>query len=814
MTKKIFCPNCHQEYDLEEELNGRKVECFACKHHFVVDFPDTEVSGDNHITADAAGVDGNSQDNSVSDDYVQKESQNESEESGFLKGKIAPESVNIYDDMASAAFDYLYEAACKIIAEEDSVQEKIDQTTEEIKKDEQQTESEKKKAVTCFIIAGLCVLLVFVPGLPWLAAAALIPLFMGISARGNIKKFGEKKIKDQESLENFRRDFINICRDYKINKLGVAYVPIATQVPFEGKSFLLDDTKHVGKKDFSLYKMNNQAEFITTINCLKQLQDSMPIVEKNDNCEEIQTSQLSHSLDSVHFFDYIGEADRNLRAAGYFLNDLSKTSVSLPIIDPHGKLSKFLDEFCTDSVGHQPVISVFPVRTYQKELEQFNEMNEVRKMMVKENEKFERMLRAFMKDIADYVQMMSRLKILSTNKIVDFSNAMLLSAFRASCNHYSSALEADEIQRLHEEEFNYHVNAADYEPFALHDASRVKFDPISKNWVGEDGGRTNHPFGIHQIQEEVIAPLSRNLLRENRLERLKIYNNIRDQKLDYLNQWHRDTDDFYGRGRQESSDIINLMQTSLTEFNTALSQYKAFEETEKSMMQSCNLSDAVVKSKGSTMAFSIAYCEEQTKQIRMQQDEFNNYIERLKEDIDRRAEEFDYTRFYDAYLQDGHSREYVQAMFGAENLSERQKNLLAAGEFIAENASLPPEPEVVESVFGLLGTDLNMEVAKALAELDEEHAVSFNDDADDSSNTDVLSDDDDSDEDFDDDDSDEDSDEDFDDEESFDDDSDEDSDEDFDDEDSDEDFDDDDSDEDFDDEDSFDEDSDDDEKNQ
>lgn len=238
MTKKIFCPNCHQEYDLEEELNGRKVECFACKHHFVVDFPDTEVSGDNHITADAAGVDGNSQDNSVSDDYVQKESQNESEESGFLKGKIAPESVNIYDDMASAAFDYLYEAACKIIAEEDSVQEKIDQTTEEIKKDEQQTESEKKKAVTCFIIAGLCVLLVFVPGLPWLAAAALIPLFMGISARGNIKKFGEKKIKDQESLENFRRDFINICRDYKINKLGVAYVPIATQVPFEGKSFL------------------------------------------------------------------------------------------------------------------------------------------------------------------------------------------------------------------------------------------------------------------------------------------------------------------------------------------------------------------------------------------------------------------------------------------------------------------------------------------------------------------------------------------------------------------------------------------------
>ena len=716
IMEHIRCPFCNQKYDVDEEYNGTTVECVKCKQQFVIELSPLE-SCETPEPEDTS-----------SSTYSDNSDDNENK---ILKGKINSQSINIYDDMAGAAFDYLYTAASKIIADEDNIQKKINAKSKEITNDEQKIISAKNTSRNSFISSLLCIGLLFIPDAWWLVFIAIIPFCIALNAKGDIKKYSDKKIKDQEALENLEQNFRDIRRDYKIKRLGVAYVPIATQVPFEGKSFLLDDTQSVEKKDFSLYQMNNQAEFITTIQNLKQQQQELPIIEKNDNCEEIQTTQISSSFDSVHFFDYIGQTDRELRAAGYLLGDLNKTSVSLPVIDPHGKFAAFLDEFCADSPGSQPVISVFPARTYQNELEEFNRMNEIRKMIAKENEKFEQMLRDFIKDIAAYVQTTSQLKMLSTNKIVDFSNVMLLSAFRASCNHYSPSLEESELQRLHEEDFNYHVNAADYESFILQSSSNVKFDPVSQNWVSEDGGRTNHPFGIHQIQEEVIAPLTKNLLRENRLERLKVYNNIRDQKLDYLNQWHRDTDDFYGRGRHESSDIINLMQTTLTEFNTALSQYKAFEETEKNMMRSHDLSDAVVKSKLSTMAFSVAYCEEQAKQIRMQQDEFNNYIERLKEDIDRRAEEFDYTRYYDAYLQDGHSREYIQAMFATDGLSERQRNLLEAGEFIAENAILPPEPEIADSVFGLLGTDLNTEVENALAELDQEQKISFNEDIDD-----------------------------------------------------------------------------------
>ena len=63
-----------------------------------------------------------------------------------------------------------------------------------------------------------------------------------------------------------------------------------------------------------------------------------------------------------------------------------------------------------------------------------------------------------------------------------------------------------------------------------------------------------------------MAPIVTNLMRENRKDRLTIYNHIRDQKIDYLNQWHRDTEDFYGRNRAEASDLINIMRSNLADY--------------------------------------------------------------------------------------------------------------------------------------------------------------------------------------------------------------------------------------------------------
>ncbi len=72
-------------------------------------------------------------------------------------------------------------------------------------------------------------------------------------------------------------------------------------------------------------------------------------------------------------------------------------------------------------------------------------------------------------------------------------------------------------------------------------------------------------------------------MQETRIERLKIYNSINDQKINYLNQWHQDTEDFYARNRAESNDLINIMRSTLSEYIAAFNAMTSLEKAEQDM---------------------------------------------------------------------------------------------------------------------------------------------------------------------------------------------------------------------------------------
>jgi hypothetical protein len=318
--------------------------------------------------------------------------------------------------------------------------------------------------------------------------------------------------------------------------------------------------------------------------------------------------------------------------------------------------------------------------------------------------------------LASTIQLVTTIKLSSTDHIVTNANQILFTSLKSSYNHYSPQLESEEIDRIRGERFDYQESVDTYRPFELKKSSRVLYDALSGNWVSEDGRRTNFPFGVHQIHEEIISPLVQNLMRETRIERLKIYNGIKDQKLDYLNQWHRDTDDFYGRNRAQGSDLINLMQGSLTEFTAAFNQYKAFEETQKSMKASGNISDAQVEAKGSLVE-SIAVYEKKSEDFRKIQAEFNEYSDRLKEEIDRKAVEFGYIEFYDASLRDSGSRDFADSMSRMDSLDDRRKSLLAVNPYFAETAELPPKPDLGEEIQKGLSINLMQMVKNSMDSL-------------------------------------------------------------------------------------------------
>ncbi len=59
--------------------------------------------------------------------------------------------------------------------------------------------------------------------------------------------------------------------------------------------------------------------------------------------------------------------------------------------------------------------------------------------------------------------------------------------------------------------------------------------------------------------------------------------------------------------------------------------------------------------------------EAKSKDFKLIQDDFMHYMDRLKEDIDRRAEKFEYIEFYDASLRDTNFKEYAVAKWKSQS---------------------------------------------------------------------------------------------------------------------------------------------------
>lgn len=320
--------------------------------------------------------------------------------------------------------------------------------------------------------------------------------------------------------------------------------------------------------------------------------------------------------------------------------------------------------------------------------------------------------------MANSVQAISALKIASVDKVVFESNKLLFNILKASYNHYSPMLEFDEIERIRNEKFDYGEDIQNYEPFKLRQSSRVKFNLFTGQWTAEDGTTTNMPFGVHQIYEEIVAPVVQNLMMENRVERLKIYNHIKDQKIDYLNKWHQDTDAFYRANRAESSDIINLMQESLREYVAAYNTLVSLKRTEDSMAQSNGQLDSTVVSVVNNTEETLAAFELQSQEFQKTQANFEDYMDRLKEDIDQKAEKFGHVEYYDAKLRDGYSNEVAVATSEIHNLDERRKSLAAVNPLFAKTSELLPEPNVENITFEHISLNLPTMAKNVLEELE------------------------------------------------------------------------------------------------
>ena len=602
-------------------------------------------------------------------------------------GKIFSDSSNIYQDQARLLFNFYEQAAERIVRQEEALEKQI----KELEEDREQVELKKSDIWKWF-----------------LTIVAFFMYWVRKNAYDRQIEAINEKIAEKE------QEHKNIFRDYKVTKMGVAYVPVAQQMAYEDKCFVVDYTGKVENSRVSLQMPRQNDLLIETMSQMEKLTTEAPIVETSDESESIDTNEYSLSIQEINQSDYVGKLDRSLRTISFCMNDTEVKSVDLPLVADNSEYLHFLNEYSTNDNGNHPVIKVFDDKKYDNEIDDFCKLNKLKDSLSSDTEQFEDVLKHLMHTMAMSVQTISAMKLASTDKVVNASNEVLFKILKAPYNHYSPLLEAEEISRIRHERFDYADSIQGYEPFQLRDSSRVKYNLFADEWTAEDNSSASVPFGVHQIYEEIVAPMVQRLMMENRVERIKIYGQIHDQKISYLNKWHQDVDAFYRSNHAESADIINNMQQTLSEYVEAYNTLAQLQKTLDTMGEEGASLDSTVVEKRDNSAEALAAFEIQAKEFKQVQEDFADYMDRLQEDIALKAEKFGHVEFYDARLQDGYSNSMAVAAGEVQSLDDRRKPLALTNPLLAKESVLLPEPNVESVTYEHLSLNLPSIAVNAL----------------------------------------------------------------------------------------------------
>ena len=638
-----------------------------------------------------------------------------------MKGKVFSSSQDLYQDQAKILFDFYKDAAEKIVSQEEELEKEMG----ELKNSLTMNATGKKKAQTqMYVGIGILVVgLALIAVIGWLSIAiAVAGLYWGMKNYKLFKSSGKSIDDVGVELKELENKHQQIFRDYKIEKMGVVYVPVASQVPFENKSFVIDHTGNSSVQNFELQLVNNQGALSEKLRELDELSTTAPLVEESKGVEEVSTEDYSTSIPKVKFYDYFGRMDRNLRDSAYFLSDLHTVSVGMPVIPPDSPVISYLNEYGTANPSGAPVLNVFDTAAYDKEIEQFNSLNAMRHSLSDQSEQFEDVLRRLISNVGYAVQTIAAAKVKSTNSLVESSNQLLFTILKTSYNHYSPKLEKDELEKIRQTNFNFRDTVENYTPFQLKESSRMRYDMKDHSWVAEDGSRTTMPYGISQIQEEIVAPIVQNLLAETRLNRLDIYNDIDNQKRDYLNQWHRETQDFYGRNRTSGDDLINIMRSNLTKFLAAQSTFERLDRMKARMLQQMMDGDAqeLEENAGDKLESNLQQFAEQSESFKQTQEEFKEYMKALQSDINERAKVYGFIEFFDASLRDKMAKEIVDANDNVALLDDRRRPLAGINPFYAFASNIPPAPAVEDCVEEYMTLDIAQIATDSLHEIAEQ----------------------------------------------------------------------------------------------
>jgi hypothetical protein len=167
-------------------------------------------------------------------------------------GKIFKDSSNVHQDQARLLFNYYQQAAERIVKQE----EKIEKEIADLESDREKVELKKSDIWKWFLT---------------------IILFFMYWVRRN--QYDKQIALINSKIEEKKQEHNNIFRDYKVTKMGVAYVPVAQQIAYEDKCFVVDYTGNVDNSKVSLQMSRQNDLLCETMAQMEKLATEAPLVK-------------------------------------------------------------------------------------------------------------------------------------------------------------------------------------------------------------------------------------------------------------------------------------------------------------------------------------------------------------------------------------------------------------------------------------------------------------------------------------------------------------------------------------------------------
>ncbi|MDY4246070.1 MAG: hypothetical protein SOX65_06270 [Porphyromonas sp.] len=130
-----------------------------------------------------------------------------------MEGKIFKDSANIYQDQAKVLYEYYKSAAERIVSEEKAIEAQIEDAKFQTEKYEADREKAKRERT-----------------IGWILCWTIVGLVFALMRNARVNQLTQQIDQEAARINGLQEQHKGIFRDYRVTKMGVAYVPVAKRV--------------------------------------------------------------------------------------------------------------------------------------------------------------------------------------------------------------------------------------------------------------------------------------------------------------------------------------------------------------------------------------------------------------------------------------------------------------------------------------------------------------------------------------------------------------------------------------------------------